>query len=581
MRPALTWRNACLNTVISTIGNIVYNMAEAQKTNSIQNAGAAPQIRIEIGKEKFMPQPDAKANAGNEIAKTPEIFMEEKRYSCAEKLIGTYPDLKGRELEFDSWHFILENDKLIGDERVKEFLAWQYLVQKFYWRSFRYVEMILEKNESYFSEADKKIMTEIMVSQIMKGEMVASSVPLYSDVWKFLERNEDQNGAPKKSHFAEYVTDEHNRNALNTGFWDILKSTADPKKHRDACSELSILLNYGEFYRCFDFREGAKKAEQMPDGLDFGRLNNLNPYVRWYLVQEAAIERVFSDQMEQAQEIKGKLIAPVVHRLMMSRESEYDNDKKLISFFVNGEIIRSSAMQYQLGRAFEDILERGFGHCESYSHTYLRTCELAIIDLKPHVASVWEKVKKGIELDRVPEELRKYVPKETGEAYISGLKERIMAMKRFDTELFREWMGLKIDEDVPKSVHGLVRNKAFEVYFLQKPRPKGEILEILHYYGKGHVSRKLDAFLVMDCLFRRRWKTANEILMGYDTATQKETCMFWQGLDDYVKMHGALALDREGLSPKACYPSYNKIVEFRSRFPKLFREPQEPDRKPI
>ena len=555
-------------------------MGETQKPDNVQNASAAPQgnIKAELSKEKFMPKPDSNMETGCSRAEMLERFMVSKRDSCAEKIREAYPDAaKGR--DYGDWHYFLDNEKLLGDDRANEFLAWQNLLERLYWRGFKHANELLEKNKTYFSEGEKKDIVGIMVSQIMKGGMVASPVPLYSDIWRLLERNEDSYGNHRTSHFADYVTDEHRRNALNTGFWELLKATKDPAKCRNACQELSIMLRYNKFYKFFDFDEGARQAEQVPDNLDFERFNLIDSYIRWYLVQEIEISRAFEEHRELVPEVAGKLIAPIVHRLMLSNESDEHEFKKLISFFVKGEIIRSKAMQYQLGRAFEYYLEIGFENSDNFVYNYFRVCESTIIDIKPHISKVWEKVKDGIDLRRVPQELKRYIPKETGESYIKGLKEKMMAMKKFDSKLFEEWMGLKIDEDVPKSAHGFVRNKAFEAYFSQRPRPNGDLLLIIHKYGQNHISNKLDAFLVMDLLLRKRWSIANEILMGYDDATGKERHMFYQGLDEYVKAHGTVQLDKEGLIPSACYPSYNKIVDFRSTFPKLFKEPQKPNQK--
>ena len=147
-------------------------------------------------------------------------------------------------------------------------------------------------------------------------------------------------------------------------------------------------------------------------------------------------------------------------------------------------------------------------------------------------------------------------------------------MKRFDVELFHRWMSQKISKRVASSYHKKIRNKALEIYKMQKPRPNSETVVSLFY---SSLDDKTNGFLFFDLVLRKKWDNANKLLRNYWNATfhdtpktSKQKKEFEKGLSEYFETHGAVGINSEGLNPKACYPDYNLLKDFTERYPKVF-----------
>ena len=121
-----------------------------------------------------------------------EDLVKAKRDKYAEEIKKNYPQLFKEEWlrkeDVDSWHSHLEFKALDSlPIPAREFLVWDHLLAKYYWRSMPCIKNLAKLgNKNPLSEGDMKNITEIMIEQVMKGEEVASSVPLYCDVWRIV-----------------------------------------------------------------------------------------------------------------------------------------------------------------------------------------------------------------------------------------------------------------------------------------------------------------------------------------------------------------------------------------------------------
>lgn len=500
-----------------------------------------------------------------------EEIIKEKRNKCAEEIKEEHPEwLKDGEI----YHYLVQTDKEIPVLGT-EFLVWDDLLAKYYWRSLSYLKDLSKLgNENPLSDEDMKNIALVMIEQAMKGEKVASNVSLYSDVFNHIGN--------KESPLEKYVTDEHKKDAVNIGFWNTLKETEDKAKQNSACQEFSRILTCKDFFKYFDFKEGIKKAEEMPIKINLDKFYYWDLYMRWYLVQEYEIYTHF--KKEKADDICGRLIAPLIENLLIEGDdyAEKEQLKRLANFFIRGDILNTPSIQNVLGEVFEIELENAFKSSRSsnieFSKNNIKLCKKVLINLEEHVNIIWEKVKEDIDLSKIPEEVEGYIPKKVYESYVQELRNNLEGTKRFNRfniEFFSKWMNLKIEKHVSKSLYGKVRNKALEIYFSQKPRPSGEVLlQIKQYLPQASSNKdKLNGFLFADLLLRRKRSAANNILMSYDIYTyfSKPLNNFYTSLSHYIRLHGKLLLDRYGLEPNACYPHYNKIVDFNKKFPQIFK----------
>ena len=449
-----------------------------------------------------------------------------------------------------------------------EFLVWENLEDERYWSSIDYLNILINKGVE-FSETDLEKFARTTVQQAIDGKRAASSVPLFSDTWNKI--------GSEKSPLKNYVTSEDKKTAVNNGFWHCLNlssESAKPSVQPDARKELGRIISYIDFFTYFDFVRGVEESQKLPDDLNLERLEE--SYLSWLLVQERELYRRLDKKT--AENSFGKLVAPLVRELLLSEDNKEGKLKRtLANILIYEEIIETPAVQNCLGKVFEMQLRAAFGgYDENWSERTIEICARNLKDLEERTLKIWkeENESEKVNLERLYPFIEEYVPKQAYEDYIEQTKQEVQSMKRFDVELFHRWMSQKISKRVASSYHGKIRNKALEIYKMQKPRPNSETVVSLFY---SSLDDKTNGFLFFDLVLRKKWDNANKLLRNYWNATfhdtpktSKQKKEFEKGLSEYFETHGAVSINSEGLNPKACYPDYNLLKDFTERYPKVF-----------
>ncbi len=500
-----------------------------------------------------------------------EELIKAKRSKAAEKLKSAHPELvQGIDIEQWGSNLPFRNAYKICPVESREFLAWDDILYHYYWRSFNHVEQLEKQGfKNPLTAEDKKILTELMIEQIAKGEHVAIGIPIYSDVWGLVGKK----GSPLES----YVTDEHKRKAVNEGFWSAFNYTENSRNPTSGGRELTRIIDYEDFYKYFDFKEGAKRALALPENLNLTEFDSWNHYMRWYLVQEIAL--VHNLPKDKINDTRGKLLAPLVKYLIGTSDAAQNVSlRKLANFFIQGEMISSKPMQNMLGEVFEYELSRAFDNPNYFDAIRFEICAKNLLERNKHAAKVWKEVQGNVDLSRLEKDVANYVTKEAYDAHLQKLKLSMQEMQRFDAKLFREWANLDLRKyNISKAAHGKIRNQAIEVYFKQKTRPSGDDVLSLVYCASGgsnYMPEKIKGFAFADLLRRKKWSDANDLLLKYQNLTLALMNHFYQGISDHYKMHGSLYMNEEALETTACYPKYNAIIDFHKRFPQAFKKKQ-------
>lgn len=498
-----------------------------------------------------------------------ENFLKEKIDACTEKIrlasSSIFKELNSKQSIESKISFLQDgyNARNIPD-LASEFVCLGNLLAKFYWRSYSQLEKLASQpKKSPFSEEDLRNLASIYIEQILAGEMIASHTPMYHDIWEMIGKK----GGPLE----KFVTDDHRKIGVNQGFWRCLNM---PSKLRDkpSADELDKIMGYDDFFTFFDFKKGAKKASALVPNISLEYFTSIGQYIRWYLVQETYLYSLLSE--DKADEAAGKLIAPVVGHLFYSYpDSDIEKFRKLINVFVTGKVVHSQAVQGVLGEVFEKELELGFLGDDDFDGEALEVCERALSGLEKHVDAVWKRVKKEVDIPGVREDLRDYIPAEAYESNVAELKQKLGEMKRLDVNLLNQWMSLRKGKDIAKAAHSIARNNAIEVYYAQEQRPSGKDLEKLQqccFFGAGASGEKFKAFLFADYILRKYWAKANDFLIEAES-----TWMHWprisaEALAEYVKLHGKIPFQEEGLQTHVCYPKYNALIEFYHTNPEVF-----------
>jgi len=518
-----------------------------------------------------------------------EDLIKARKEKCIDVLKQKHPEFL-RDGKFNTYHvdnFRIEN----APDVVLEAIAWNYFEAERYWDGHRNFCNLIERNKDYFSEDDKKDITKILLSQILEGKRVASGIPLYSDTWRMFhpepERTSISHSLPnskeelKISPLKEYVTEQDRANAVNKGFWHVMNAMKNQSDANCAGRELMKIMDYDDFFGAFDYLKGAEEAEKLPEEFEIHEnFNNWYNYMRWYMVQENYVWA--KSPTKKADEINSRLAAPIVDFLYFLDEYSAENRrlKRLVEVFVDKDMIKTKPIQRVLGNVFEFHIKDGFENgtnSDHYSQKLVEHLENCLIDPKKHVKKVYEElmVGEGIDFDNLPAKLKDYLPKEMVESRVNDIRKQMEAMERIDVEVFRKWMLLIGDKDVAVATHSKVRNKALDMYFKQSPRPAGDDVRELNQFliqGSDFIADKFKGCVVSDFLFRKRWDDANEILMDYMRyeKPEKQRKTFYDSINNYVKLHGKIVLDKKGLYPRECYPQYNIIPEFYEQEKKLF-----------
>ncbi len=453
-----------------------------------------------------------------------------------------------------------------------ECLFWSNLHKGYYWRSMQELKVLFGKGKAdSFLEADLKAVKDEMVKQAMAGETVASSVPLFNDVWAII-------GA-KDSPLEKLVTEQDKKTALNKGFWYMLDASSNPQKTRDACRRLDDLFAYEDFFRYYDFANGSFEAQKLQLKPNFENFGSFNMYIRWLLVQEGDIGKRFEDQ--ESNRIVGKLTAPLLPHMLSGREDYEDWLAKIGRLFVRSEIIASPDMQEAIGEVFEEQLLRGFQHEYSFSNETFRLAARNLVDKEKYIQNAFQKAKTSNYATFEPlatlEEVREYVPREVHNSAVSELEAKLKAMKKLDSFLFSKWISLKPEKEVSKAKYSSIRNAVFDIYFSQGQRPaSSELLPLSRMFvkaqsGTDYIFDKLNGFLFSDLVLRQQWIPANELLIRYNSQTPKPKHVFLESIANYVKEHHPILLNPKGISPRICYPNYNCIADLYKTSPNFFK----------
>jgi hypothetical protein len=123
-----------------------------------------------------------------------------------------------------------------------ELFLWEAAEEQFYWRVIQHAQVV------GLDSADYHWLTRELLQQVYKGEKVASSVPMYADVWNVI--------GSSKSPFQAWVNDDDKKYAVNTGFWELMEQSED-RYGSDARRQLEEILAYPRFLELFDYTIGA------------------------------------------------------------------------------------------------------------------------------------------------------------------------------------------------------------------------------------------------------------------------------------------------------------------------------------
>jgi len=441
-----------------------------------------------------------------------------------------------------------------------------------YWHGKNSLKVLLKREDNPFTQDDVGKLAEVAFAQMLSGKSVAQLVPRYHAVWTdFLAED---------SPFRQFVTDEHKEHVINTGLWHLLAASGakDIPVVHDAGKELTQLFSHSEIFSHFDYANGVREAQKLSDKLDLGTFAHWQRYMVWYLTQETFLYEQL--QRDQAAAVGGRLAAPLINALLGGLDGdvgERERMRELARYFIKGDLIKTAPVQDVLGAKFERQLEKGFKNDpDRWSVQQLEGFKRSLQAPGKHVAAAWARAqayakdwKQPIDLTKLDEEIQQYVPKAAFEAQIVALKDAASGMKRFERVVFGQWMRLRPEVQVDKGMHGRVRNKMLDVYYMQSHRPSTDDVLALSAHAKHWP--KLDGYLFADLLLRRLLDRANDILLHYDQQSAKPRENFMLRVKDCVQEHGAIPMLAEALDAKACYPEYNRIAEFHKHHPGLFK----------
>ena len=502
-------------------------------------------------------------------------FVKERRLRAIEEILSHHADmLKGRK-EINSWVFSSMKTEQIPDAGL-EFLVWDEFLGKRYWRGVQELSRMFTRvsASSRFSEEDLLKLTRSAIDQVYGGEEIAARVPMYSDVWNDF-------GSKDESPLKKFVTHEDMKRALNTGFWDCLEKSTDLKKLDHAGQELGKIFEYTSFYTDFDYRAGIEKAVALPFVSEIRGFGNWDLYLIWYLSQDEQIRR--ESDIDKGLEVRGKLAAPLVHSIFDT--SEYDSHavkfRRLLSYFMVPDLIKTKSIQSVLGNFFERELESAL-RGDDYDSEHFNIVKRNLLDAEERARIVVGK--EEIDVRKVHSDFERYIPKEYYTSYIADLKEKLLSKERFDPNAFCEWDSGNVLGKISGSQHSLVKNHALFKYLEESPRPGIKTVKTLYQHikhGDKPMLYTAKGGIFSDFIFRREWKYANDILLMFQNEmVQSRHCWtFLQGIVKYVEQHGKIPLREDGLDIKRCFPSYNMIPDFAQRYERLFEMKKMPGKK--
>lgn len=469
-------------------------------------------------------------------------------------LRGSYPAITKDEVSTIDFGF----GRQVPEEGHR-YLMWLELAHDKYYRALQHMQSLVSMGKPPMVQEELGRMAETLVNQAMAGRAIASSVPLYYDVWTDLKGD--------KSPVRDFVTKDHETKAVNEGFWYSLASTADPRKVRDAATQLMNILDHKKFMDLFSFEKGLDKIEGLPLELDFTNMGHPLAYLHWYTIMGSQLLREKGDKVTREQ--RGKLFGPL-YPLFFGEESLGEEQKELVALanVYARDLLDTQGIQRGARIIFEHALSSALS---SYplggEETAIKHTSRVLAD---HI-EVGRKVVAGLagvkEAHEVPAIYRVYFARDAVKKQIKDLADRVMESETLDTRLLRKWLDVEAGEDLTKSRKSFVTNRMLAQYFGQRPRPKVEEVECLDRM-LGNIQNKagikVRSFALADLLRKKRWKQANGILIPF-FADWNVASKMREPLGEYVETHGKIRITADGLRPEECEPQFNYVPRFAER----------------
>ncbi|PLW80668.1 hypothetical protein C0585_01355 [Candidatus Woesearchaeota archaeon] len=494
-----------------------------------------------------------------------EEFIKERFENSKKSLDESELEGLNEDGSLDIWFFSGKSysDFSIG---MLETCFWHNLGVDTYWRALSDLEVIYKKSPNFFSSDDLIKIKSIMVEQLIEGKEVASNTPLYSDMWvKFKADN---------SPIKDFITEEDIGRAVNDGFFHSLIETGNDSNRLFGNRELSRILEYENFFDVFDFNKGVERSLNLNDGLIFsGDEDFIQDYFLWYSIQERVIDKKLD--YETGLVAKGKALSPLIRTILYTNNDEFGDEKlkKLMNYVIDGNLYRTPLLQDVFGEVFEYSLDLGFkGEYYEFPGWAFHISEKNLVDKEQHVRTAWKKNKEDISLDKVVDEVKKYVPKESIQGHVEYLQNKIKDMKRLDMELYDKWKSLDENLQVSSKVKKEGIKDMFDVYTDQKVRPSKDTISLLSYDVEKRKSQKIDAYLFADMVSKDLIKKANDMLREYnDNGTPTQIKVFHEKLEEYVGEHGPIFVKKWNLNENHVYPYINLVANLADESKDLFK----------
>ena len=447
-------------------------------------------------------------------------------------------------------------------EEGHRYLMWLELARDKYYRTLQHMQSLVAMGKPPMAQEELGRMAQTLVDQAIDGRAIASSVPLYYDVWTDLKGD--------KSPVRDFITREHETRAVNEGFWHCLSSTADSKKARDSSTQLTNVLGHRIFMDLFSFGEGVERVEGLPFELDFTYMHHPAAYLHWYTIMSSQLIREKGEKATREQ--RGKLFGPLFPSFFREESlGEEQNELVALANVYARDLVDTKGVQRGAGIVFERALSSGLGSCPLGG-------EEAVVKntsrfLKDHIER-GRRVVAGLNLKeahKAPASYRVYFSRDTVKREIKDLADRVMESETLDIELLRRWSDVEAGEDLAQSRKSFVTNRMLGQYFAQRPRPKaGDVESLDRMLGNLNTKRgiKVRSFALADLLRKKRWREANGMLIPFFTDWNVARKMR-EPLGEYVETHGKIKVTRDGLDPRECTPSYNYIPDFVKSNPQM------------
>ena len=458
-----------------------------------------------------------------------------------------YPDIHERDPAF--YQFASIEKEL--PESLERYVMWEELSAERYWHSLHYMNHLATQGKEPLPKEEMTRMTETLIEQAMAGRVIASKVPLYSDVWEKLKASE--------SHVRDYVTDEHEVTALNDGFWHCLKATAEPQKESCANKQLVRIMGHERFTDLFSFSDGVKRVEELPLEL---KLTYLHPevYLHWYINMAAQLTR--QKGSKESAEDRGKLFGPIYPIIYSLSEMEGSGLRELSNVYAK-DIVTTRGVQAGIARVFERALFDFLNGYDDEGDCLRDVTKLSRI-LVDHVER-GKKIAASIkikDIHRIKDSVRQYLPVGELKVAVKNLEARVLSVKELDVGLLREWGGIEVGEILSPSRKTYVTNSMLKTYFAQRKRPNVDQIEEVKNFGNlsNEIGEKVMVFSLADLLRKKRWSSANNILVSFfDWNVSRKLVPY---VNEYVETHGKIRITEDGLNAEACVPQYNYIPKF-------------------